>query len=121
MTEYPLRYIETTRRDSITRQTFYTYRELRGDHPFVPLAEDVCSDNELEAGSLYLVDRQKKLFLLRPLMLRKECPECGRWSTFYLDTFNSKTDTPMMKSMEHGHTSAEHDLSSAFRFLGLIK
>ena len=121
LTEYPLCYIETTRRDSISKQTFYTYRELRGDHPFAPIEEGVCLDYELEADSLYLVDRQKRLFLLRPLLVRKECPVCGAWSTFYLDTYDVKTDTPMMKSMEHGHTSAEHNLAAAIRFLGLIK
>ncbi len=78
-------------------------------------------ENELEAESLYLVDRQKKLFLLRPLLIRKECPECGTWSTFYLGTYDANTNTPVMKSMEHGHTSAEHDLAAAFRFLGLTK
>ena len=121
LTEYPLRYIETTRRDSITKQTYYTYRELRGDHPFVPLGEDAYSDSELEAGSLYLIDRQNNLFLLRPLLVHKECPECGAWSTFYLDTYDAKTGTPMMKSMQHGHISAEPDLADAFRFFGLIK
>ncbi|MCX6064970.1 MAG: hypothetical protein NT121_04350 [Chloroflexi bacterium] len=121
LTEYPLRYIETTRRDSIEKQTYYEYRELRGDHPYVPLREDVCSDPELEAGSLYLVDRRKNLYLVRPMLIRRECPECGAWATFFLDEYDKNLASPVMKSMEHGHTVAIPDLTNALKQIGLLK
>jgi hypothetical protein len=121
LTDYPLRYVENTSRDSILKKTLYSFRELRGDHPLVPLAQDVSTDPELEAGSLYLVDRQKKLHLLRPLLIRKECPECGTWATFYLDQFDAASNTPILKSMEHGHTLSSPELLDPFKQVGLLK
>lgn len=121
LTEYPIRYIEETRRDSITQKTYYKYREIRGDHPFVPIEHGVYLDKDLEAKSLYLVDREKKLHLLRPFLFRRECPECGSLSTFFLDTYNVKTDTVVIKSMEHGHIIKDSDISESMRYVGLLK
>ena len=58
-TEYPLRYIEATRRDSLQHATEYEYRELMGDHPLVPLQKAQSTNAQLEARSLYLVDRKQ--------------------------------------------------------------
>ena len=121
LSEYPLRYIENTRWDSIAKQNYFSYKEIRGDHSIVQISESISSNNELEAGSLYLVDRQNRYHLLRPLMIRKECPVCGSWATFFLDTFDTKTNTPIMKSMEHGHTIDEPDLSTSLRHIGVLK
>ena len=120
LTEYPLRYIEATRRDSLQHATEYEYRELMGDHPLVPLQKAQSTDAELEARSLYLVDRNSILHLMRPLLLRQECPVCGSWATFYLDTYDRESDTCSMKSMEHGHSVQDQRISSAFRALGLL-
>ena len=57
---------------------------------------------------------------MRPLLLRQECPICGSWATFYLDTYDRESDTCSMKSMEHGHTVPDQRISSAFRALGLL-
>lgn len=120
LTEYPLRYIETTRRDSLRHTTEYEYRELMGDHPLVPLQTSQSADAELEAESLYLTDRTGALHLMRPLLLRQECPICGSWATFYLDTYDREGDICSMKSMEHGHTVQDQTVSNAFRAIGLL-
>ncbi len=120
LTEYPLRYIETTRRDSLRHTTEYEYRELMGDHPLVPLQTGQSGDAELEAESLYLADRTGVLHLMRPLLLRQECPDCRSRATFYLDTYDHESDTCSMKSMERGHTVQDQRISSAFRAVGLL-
>lgn len=120
LSEYPLRYIEKTRRDSMKQLTFYDYRDLVGDHPFVPLELNSCDVPELEAGSLYLANRNNELSLLRPLLSRRQCLECGSWATFYLDTYDSKKDVCYLKSMERGHVIQDSKVSNLFRYVGLL-
>lgn len=125
LTEYPLRYIESTRRDSLIGQTHYEYRELMGDHPLVPRHSSTTGSSELEAQSLYLVDRNSDLHLLRPLLSRRICPACGQAATFYLDSFNSKAQQCRLKALEHSHPSnkgtvIDDELAHAFRHIGLV-
>ena len=119
--EYPLRYIEDTKRDSIKKVTNYSYRDLMGDHPLVPIKTAQTTDPELEASSLYLVDRDGKLYLLRPLLSRRQCPECGTWATFYLDSYKKSGDTVLLKSMEHGHSALDPSVAPIFRDWGVLK
>lgn len=70
---------------------------------------------ELEAGSLYLVDRNEKLYLLRPLLTRRQCPECGVWATFYLDSYKQKGEITILKSMEYGYTAEDSEVTPIFK------
>jgi hypothetical protein len=121
VSEYPLRYIEDTKRDSIKKVTNYSYRDLMGDHPLVPIKTAQTTDPELEASSLYLVDRDGKLYLLRPLLSRRQCPECGTWATFYLDSYKKSGDSVLLKSMEHGHSALDPSVAPIFRDWGVLK
>jgi hypothetical protein len=118
VSEYPLRYVERAKRDTILQRTDYQYRELMGDHPLVPLLSSTA-DVELEE-SLYLTDRAGRLHLLRPLLSFLECPECKRWSVFYLDKYIKKDQTCVLKSMENGHTFEDKAISAAFARAGLV-
>jgi hypothetical protein len=120
LSEYSLRYIEETRRDAIGGVTHYSYRELMGDHPIVPLQEGETKDKEVETGSLYLVDRNGTLHLMRPLLVRRVCPTCGRWATFHLDSYDAKHDICVLRGMEHTHTIKDQAIAYAFRHVGLL-
>ena len=120
VTEYPLRYIEKAKLDSFLQRTEYQYRELMGDHALVPLETASTDEGEIEVESLYLVDRDGKLLLLRPLLNWLECPECRRSSVFYLDNFKKNEDKCVLKSMDNGHTFDDSSLVPAFRKIGLI-
>jgi hypothetical protein len=120
LSDYPLRYIEATRRDTILKVTNYDYRELMGDHALVPLATADNSEAELEVESLYLVDRAGCLQLLRPFLTGRDCPMCGSWGTFYLDKFGKDKLTSHLKSMEHGHTFPDEDITPAMKICGLL-
>lgn len=122
LTEYLLLYIEDTYRDSLVQVTRYNQRKLMGDHPLVTISQDNEAETaELEARSLYLADRSGKLHLLRPLLIRRECPECGRWSIFYLENYQKRYKNCILKSMEHEHTIVDPSLKDAFRTLGLLE
>lgn len=121
LAEYHLRYIERTQYDTIQRIMRYDYRNLIGDHPLVQLQNGETSMNELEAGSLYLVDRTGALRLLRPFLTRRYCEKCGSTETFYLDTYDPVNDMCSLKSLERGHSLESKEISSVFRRAGLLK
>lgn len=120
LAEYPLRYIEETQRDSITGITRYRYREIIGDHVLVPILETETTTTEVEAHSLYLVDRSGELHLIRPFLTRRECPTCGRWEIFFLDRFDGKRGDCTLKSMEKGHTVEDDGITAVFRHVYLL-
>lgn len=119
ISEYPLRYIESTKRDTLLGITHYTYRDLMGDHPLTPIEKATC-EQELEASSLYLVDRDKKLYLFRPFLIYRECPECRKSSIFYVDKYNQLDNIITFKSMEHGHTTDDSEVAELFKKLGFL-
>jgi len=118
--EYPLRYIESTERDSIEDVTHYTYRDLMGDHPLVPAHQASCESPDLEKGSLYLVDRTGELRLLRPLLTRHHCQVCGRPAVFHLDQYEKDRDVCTLKSLERGHTIEDERIAQVFRRANLL-
>lgn len=118
--EYSLRYIEETQRGSITGITRYRYREIVGDHVLVPILETETTITEVEAHSLYLVDRSGELHLIRPFLTRRECPTCGRWEIYFLDRFDVKRGVCTLKSMEKGHTIEDGGITAVFRHVYLL-
>lgn len=119
--EYPLIFIEDVMPDTLTGAVTYRYRSLMGDHPYVPIKEGI-TNAIIEKHSLYLVDRSGELRLLRPFLIRRECPECSSWSTFYLDKAKKigVKNLACMKSMEHGHTFDDEGSVAAFQLSGLL-
>lgn len=118
--DYPLRLVESVRRDSIQRVTFYEFRNLMGDHPLVPLEKAETDLAELEAQSLYLLDRNHRLHLVRPFLNVLTCPVCRTKSTFYLDRFDRKKVSCFLKSLEHGHSAEDASVVQAFKHVGLL-
>ena len=91
-----------------------------GDHPLVPIHSSHTNEPEVEKGSLYLVDRDENLYLLRPFLTRRQCPECGTWATFYFDSYTKNKDTVTIKSMEHNHTTQDSNIASILREVGFL-
>lgn len=106
LAEYPLRYIEETKRDSFMKTTTLQYRDIMGDHPHVPVRSCEVATEDIEAESLYAVEQSGKLHLFRPLLNRRECLKCGSWHTFYLDRYRRSDDVCILKSMEDVHILA---------------
>ena len=105
--EYPLVRVLKTNWDSFEHTNTIEYLALNGDHAAVPRSTLVSDSSEIEADSLYLLDRRGRLHLLNPLLIGRDCPECGHWSTFHPDR-PAKNDESMFeyKSLEHGHPVA---------------
>jgi len=118
LVEYPLRYIVDAQINSITGFTTYTYQDLMGDHPMVAFQNGETETPHIEKGSLYVVDRSKRLHLLRPLLTRNRLPD-GRWGTFILDKFNNDNQSCELKSLEFPQTIQDTGQYSAFQKIGL--
>jgi hypothetical protein len=94
------------------------YRELMGDHPVAPTRTLLHDDPGIEVDSLYIVDADHQLHLLRPFLIGRICPSCRNWSTFHCDGVKGQQVT--LKSLEHGHTTEDHSLATTLRQVGLI-
>jgi hypothetical protein len=120
LTDYRLLLVTETRFDSLRNASRFQYRDLSGDNALAPLHADTAPRNDLEAGSLYLRDRQNLLWLLRPMLHYLECPQCHQMSTFYLDTYDG-VDGQMVgiKSFERSSVRTEPFVED-FRHVGLV-
>ena len=120
VSEYPLRYIEETERDSIKGITYYKARDIMGDHPLTPILNHESDIKELEANSLYLVDRSHNLHLLRPFFFRIQCPKCGLWTIYYFDKFDKETRESHLRGMDHSTVVADERFTELFEMFGFI-
>ena len=120
LAEFPLHYIEDVRRDSIAGVTTYHYRNIMGDHSIIGVEEAQTDRVELEAHSLYLMNRSGELHLMRPFLIRQECPICKSWELFYLDTYKAREGTCTLKSMTTSHTLTDDHISDVFRHVEML-
>jgi hypothetical protein len=120
LTDYRLLLVTETRFDSLRNVNRFQYRDLSGDNALTPLHADTAPRNDLETGSLYLRDRQSRLWLLRPMLHYLECPQCHQMSTFYLDTYDSADgQTVGIKSFERSSVRTD-PFADDFRHVGLV-
>jgi Zn ribbon nucleic-acid-binding protein len=88
-----------------------------GDHAIVPHQTTERPGNDLEQGSLYIIDSDAKWHLLRPFLVGQDCPICKNWSTFHADR---EKRVLVIKSLEHGHIGDGSSLAEPLRQVGLL-
>jgi hypothetical protein len=120
LADYPLRYIEWTRRDSMRRTTRFGYRNMMGDHPLVHLDEADGDFPDLETGSLYIIDRNSRPHLARPFLVMRTCPVCQTRSTFVIEKYDANKNICTIKSLEHGHSIEDAEIVEAYKFVGFL-
>ena len=118
-TDYPLIQITGTRWDSFKQENAVTYRHLQGDSPIVPASQIKSTDSNIETDSLYLMDRDNKMHLLRPFLVGRGCPSCGHWSTFHPDRV-TQSGKVQYKSLEHGHPCAMDEQRPSLSAVGIL-
>ncbi|WP_284747722.1 hypothetical protein [Amycolatopsis sp. RTGN1] len=102
--------------DSLQGEATLTMRRLVGDHPVVPTSTMSYANSAVDTGSLYLIDRDHRLYLLRPFLVGAVCAKCRTWSTFHVDKVEGQL---ARKSLEHGHTAPDEE-TDALRQVGLV-
>ncbi|WP_460309014.1 hypothetical protein [Actinocorallia aurea] len=100
LADWPLVQVTSVAWDSFRNESTLSVRQLMGDHPVVPTSTMKYRSSAVEQGSLYLVDRDHRLYLLRPFLVGQLCPLCRNWSTFHVDKVDGEL---VLKSLEHGH------------------
>jgi hypothetical protein len=104
--------------NSFRKHAIMSFRELIGDHPVVPTRTIIYDRPAVEVGSTYILDGQRRLWLLRPFLAGRTCPKCRNWSTFHIDEM--RDGKVIYKSLEHGHTMEDAALDEALAHVGLI-
>ncbi|WP_131770524.1 hypothetical protein [Candidatus Protofrankia californiensis] len=104
--------------DSLTKTGEVTYRELVGDHPVVRTRRIPYPSPEVERGSLYLLDGEQRLYLLRPYLTGRICAACRTWATFHVG--DAKGSPVTLKSMGCVHTAEDTTLRDTLKRVGLL-
>ncbi|WP_157570785.1 restriction endonuclease [Microtetraspora malaysiensis] len=118
LADLPLVQLTSVRWDSFRRVSTVQFRELMGDHPVVPSQYLEYASSELEVDSLYVLDEQHRLHLLRPYLIGSDCPKCHMWSTFHIEGVHQ--DRVKLKSLENGHTLDREGVAHVFRSVDFI-
>ena len=118
LADWPLVYVDSTRWDTFRGAAAISYRQLMGDHAIVPLQITERQSNDLEQGSLYIIDSEYQWHLLRPFLVGRDCPVCKNWSTFHVD--RDDQGALVIKSLEHGHIDEGDSLAEPLRHVGLL-
>ena len=117
LADWPLIQITSTRWDTLRGEATVSYRQLMGDHALVPIRTMTSQRNDLEQGSLYIVDSGRKMHLLRPFLIARECTVCKNLSIFHFDLDAGEF---VLKSLEHGHVVADNSLAEVLRRVSLL-
>ncbi|MDI6413143.1 restriction endonuclease [Streptomyces albus] len=117
LADWSLVHVTSVNWDRLSASETVGYRRLMGDHPVVPTETMVItSADRIEAGSLYLADRDQKLYPLRPFLTCEICETCSSWSIFHADKENGQL---IQRSLEHGHNYPYRGNEAALRLVGL--
>ena len=118
LSDLPLMHVTSARWDEFKKLATVRYRELMGDHPVVPTRTITYDEPRIEEDSMYVMDGQRRLCLLRPFLSGSACPKCRNWSTFHIDrSVDGKIE---YKSLEHGHPKEDALLDEALPYVGLL-
>jgi hypothetical protein len=117
LADWPLIYVHSVRWDTLRAAAAVSYRQLMGDHAIVPHQKTERPENDLEQGSLYIIDSDSRWHLLRPFLVGRDCPVCKNWSTFHADR---EKGVLVIKSLEHGHIDDGTSLTEPLRHVDLL-
>lgn len=110
--------IDSTRWDALEGSGMSRARSLRGDQPIGMVESVMHAQPDLEKGSLYVRDQTRVLTLIRPFLVRLQCPTCRTWSTFCPD--HRSEGQLRLKALDHSHSVEARDHLTALKSVGYI-
>ncbi|MEV4756011.1 hypothetical protein AB0J86_12985 [Micromonospora sp. NPDC049559] len=119
LTDLPLIHVTAVRWDALHGIGRVGYQELIGDNVIVPDRGRSYGSSDLEIGSLYVGTSDGRLHLMRPFLVRRQCPICRGWETFHLDAAPD-SESVTIKSLERGHVDSDPDLFAVLQHVGLL-
>ena len=110
--EYPMRQVLDFDVDRSGDEFSLKCLRYMGDHPSFP-QEELVFHKGLRKGDLYLDLGNQDWVPLYPFILPMTCSHCKARETYFIDIWDQRRDTALMKSFERGHTMSNSGVSQA--------
>jgi hypothetical protein len=115
-TQYPIRLVQDFDVDRRNHDFLLKCLRLEGDGPGFP-QERVRFPRAMPRGDLMLDLGDENWVQLYPFIVASNCPHCRYRETYFIDRWNDRKNTTLMKSFERGHTEESRDISETLAFL----
>ena len=115
-TQYPIRLVQDFDVDRRNGHFMLKCLRLTGDGPGFP-QERVAFPKALPRGDMVLDLGHENWVQLYPFIVASNCPRCRYRETFFIDRWNDRKDTAVLKSFERGHTEEQKEISGALAAL----
>jgi len=109
-TQYPIRLIQDFDIDRRNSEFILKCLRLVGDGPGFP-QEKVRFPRAHPRGDLLLDLGDQNWVQLYPFVVASNCPHCRYRETYFVDRWNDRKGTTLMKSFKRGHTEERSDIS----------
>jgi hypothetical protein len=114
LAQYPIRLVQDfdidRRIDCCDNECVLKCMRLTGDGPGF-FQKEVVSPEVLPRGDIFLDLGNQNWVPLYPFIIASNCPRCRYKETYFVDRWNDREDTALMKSFERGHTEDRDDVS----------
>lgn len=114
--QYPIRLVQDFDIDRRNNDFMLKCLRLEGDGPGFP-QERIRFPKALPRGDLMLDLGDGNWAQLYPFVIASNCPRCRYRETYFIDRWNDRKNTTLMKSFERGHTEERRDISDTLTLL----
>jgi hypothetical protein len=115
-TQYPIRLVQDFDVDRRNHDFLLKCLRLEGDGPGF-LQEKIRFPRAMPRGDLMLDLGDENWVQLYPFIVASNCPHCRYRETYFIDRWNDRKNTTLMKSFERGHTEESRDISETLALL----
>ena len=112
LARYPVRLVQDFDVDRRGGEFSLKCLRLMGDGPGFP-QEKVTFREAPPRGDLFLDLGEQNWAPLHPFVVASNCPNCRYRETYFIDRWNGRKGTVLMKSFERGHTEERRDISDS--------
>ncbi len=116
LTKYPIRLVQDFDVDRRNDDFLLKCLRLEGDGPGFR-QEKISFPKALPRGDLVLDLGDGNWAQLYPFVVASNCPHCRYRETYFVDRWNDRKGTTLMKSFERGHTEERRDVSDTLASL----
>ena len=109
-TRYPIRLVQDFDVDRRNGDFVLKCLRLEGDGPGF-MQEEVSRPQALPRGELVLDLGDGRWAQLYPFVVASNCPHCRYRETYFIDRWDDRKGTVLMKSFERGHAEEKKDIS----------
>jgi hypothetical protein len=110
LAQYPIRLVQDFDLDRRSGEFLLKCLRLTGDGPGFP-QEKVHFPRAFSNGELLLDLGNQNWVALYPFIVASNCPHCRYRETYFIDRWNNRESTSLMKSFERGHLEERSEIS----------